>query len=239
MHRFRNHFLYIRIVFLFFLGISPYGCGLVEIETDIASIQIEGLQLLERDEVLSYLGLDPKNANEKSAGDSYKSWKQILLDHPRIEKANVQKRRAIVKIEITEKQGVGIIQSENDLYELDENFSIISKNDVRMTWSPVFSGDFKITGKNVEGSVFYSIWKQSKRLKQDFPDLWKRISEVEVSRDGDIFIYMHYPNRLSVNMGSFISAKQARKLYSSIAFLESESRKAVFLDLRGEDAFYY
>lgn len=231
------------IYFLFFLcGLLFFSCERNR-EKAIAGIKMKGLVHLNREEIISYLGYQSENQEGKETGSHSfvdpKKWEEKLTKHPRIQNASVRWKRSELYLEITEKKPVGVIQIENNLYEIDESFSILSKNDVRLPWTPTLSGHFKKDGNRLGGATFYSIWNQSQRLKKDFPELWKRISEIESRKDGDIFIYFHSPKGLSVNVGSFLSSKQARKLYSGIAFLEARSRNPVFLDLRGEDAFYY
>ncbi|MCC5816574.1 MAG: hypothetical protein JJT78_17615 [Leptospira sp.] len=217
------------------------SCDLIlfERENSIAEIKVYGIEITERADVFSIVGWDSGLPLANLTEEVWSRWKTVLETHSRYESVKVRKNRAILEIHLKEVPVLGVVQIENDIYELGEGFQLISKNDLRSKWLPILTGDFRIQKDKLEGANFFSLWKQASGFREDFPDLWSRLSEIESRKDGDIFMYMHHPHRLKVNMGSFISSKQGRKLYAALAFMEAENKKAEFLDLRGDDGFYY
>jgi cell division protein FtsQ len=210
-----------------------------EKENSIAEIKISGLEITGREDIFAIVGWDSGLPLANLTENEWGRWKSILQSHPRYDSVKIRKNRAVLEIQVIEVPVLGVVQIENDIFELGEGFQLISKNDLRSRWFPILTGDFRIQNDKLEGANFYSLWRQASSFREDFPDLWSRLSEIEARKDGDIYMYMHHPHRLKVNMGSFISSKQGRKLYASLAFMEAENKRAEFLDLRGEDGFYY
>lgn len=188
---------------------------------------------------MALLGRDAKDPTQGLAPQEWKSWVRKLESHPRYSEVKIEKNRAVLNLYIVEEPVLGVAQIENDIYELGDGFRLLSKNELRSNWLPILTGDFRIRDGKMEGANFQSLWKQSLGFKLDYPDVWSRLSEIEARKDGDIFLYLHHPQRMKVNMGSFLSSRQGRKLYASLAYLEAENVKAEFLDLRGDDGFYY
>jgi hypothetical protein len=206
-------------------------------EEPVSQMEISGQIFLTSDEILKILNIQ-RGAPISVEGETAK-YESILSNHPRIQYAQVRKRGMVLEIEIKEKPVIGIVHVEDHMYELDENLQIISKDDVRAKWVPVMRGNFQVQDGSLSGTGFVTFQKQVEHLLKTYPELGQRISEIELDRFGEILIYTHYPVRATIQIGGFISNKQARKLYSSLSYLEAESESPRYMDLREEDAFFY
>lgn len=237
------------------LGLVGLGlaCSWWGSDQDRFQLEILGIEALGRAEVVSILGLPQEPVGVGSGTTGYPislwdrdAWQSKLAIHPRIESVGIDRKGSLVRIHIRERSIRALVQIDGVLYELDEKSRILSRNDVRNAWLPVLTGSFKVhvgqtqgQGDRVEGASFYALQKQVEQMFEDYPALRDRISEVEIRKDGDLYLYLHQPSRMVVNIGNFLSRQQARKLYASLAYMEADNQKPRFLDLRGEDAFYY
>jgi hypothetical protein len=205
----------------------------------VAEVQITGRKYIEKQEIFHLLGLEMDTPIPEEKLTSLKDWEKRLESHPRIVGAKIVRKQARLEISIQEREVDAIVHLDGRFYEIDSEYRVISVDDVRKVWVPILTGSFKLQNNRMEGTNFYAIHEQAEKMFLEFPDIKNRISEIELRKDGDIFIYTHIPVRMTVNIGNFLSNKQARKLYSSLAYMEAESIRPQFLDLRGEDAFYY
>lgn len=236
---------------LLVVGLGLYSCFSDTKENILIEIQITGNHYVYKDEILNSIDWKPGIQYNRQL---IHSWEKQLLQNPRIESVNWKFRYGRLELKIQEREPIGILHTHGDIYEFSSQFYILSKNDVRATWVPIISGDFPMPSieKNFYSSnpsipilevsqspAFRSLWNQSQKIKEKYPLLWQRISEIQLKSDGDIYIYFHEPLRFLVNMGSFLSNRQLRKLQSSVAFFETQSIPVHYLDLRGEDGFYY
>lgn len=240
------------------LGFGMVSCSQEYQNSQILEVQIQGNHWIQRQEILNAIGWKP--------GVFYHSqtlldWDKKLKENPRIQSLKWKYRYGKLEIIVQEREPVGLLHTQGDIYEFDENFFVLSKNDVRATWIPILSGDFPGILKSSypmsenlsidsklgierklevsQSPLFRSLWKQSVLVREKFPLIWQRISEIQLNQDGDIFLYFHEPTRFVANMGNFLSTKQLRKLYSSVAYFEKEAIRVHYLDLTGEDGFYY
>jgi len=218
-----------------FFGVIFLQCGFLT-SSEQAIVEVHGLEGLRYSEVLDILNIE---SSVRLGQVDLSSWHNALEKHPRVSKVSIKKQAGILKIYIEEKKIEWLVQSSGKLYELDSNLKIISIDDVRSKWLPILSGVFKTNKDEIQGSSFLALIQQVNNLFALFPELKERISEVHLSKDGNIYIYLHHPSRMVVEMGVYLSTLQSKKLYSSIAYLENSNSKAQFMDLSGEDAFFY
>ncbi|MCG9876569.1 MAG: hypothetical protein MH321_17475 [Leptospiraceae bacterium] len=218
-----------------FIGALYLQCGFLT-SSEQAIVEVHGLEGLRYSEVLDILNTE---SSVRLSQVDLRSWHNTLEKHPRISKVSIKKQSGILQIHIEEKKIEWLVQSSGKLYELDSNLKIISIDDVRSKWIPILSGVFKTNKDEIQGSSFLALIQQVNNLFALFPELKERISEVHLSKDGNIYIYLHYPSRMVIEMGVYLSNLQSKKLYSSIAYLENSNSKAQFMDLSGEDAFFY
>ncbi|WCL48890.1 cell division protein FtsQ/DivIB [Leptospira sp. GIMC2001] len=219
---------------LIFMGLLNWNCLS---ETKIQQVNVVGQELLRTQEIIAYLDLDNKDIDYSKIDLDALELK--LKTHPRINSAKINKKETILHIEVDETEPALIVQINGRLHELDRNFNILSTDDVRLTRKSVLSGAFKINDNRVEGSNFYALWKQVDKMFSNFPSIEERVSEIELDRNGEIIAYVHHPVRAIVYLGNYISNKQTRRFYASLAYMEAEDVKARVLDLRGEDAVIY
>ncbi|NCS92529.1 MAG: hypothetical protein GW761_01865 [Leptospira sp.] len=210
-------------------------CGFF-VSNERAIVQVDGLETMGYSEVLDILHAE--SSVELSQVD-LNSWVSALEGNPRVEKVSLQKKTGLIQIHIEEKKVAWLVQTAGRLYELDSELKIISIDDVRSKWIPILSGVFKINDNEIQGSSFLTLLQQVNNLFTMFPELKERISEINLAKDGNIYVYLHFPSRMIIQMGVYLSNLQSKKLYSSVAYLENSNSKAEFMDLSGEDAFFY
>ncbi len=218
----------------------------------LAEVKVTGIKTISKKEIFEQISWNP-DVPDPSA--DWKKWESLLAQHPRIRSIKTSYKRGVLELFIEEREAFGILHIGDTLYEFDEEFQIFSRNDTRTVWTPVIAGDFRLSSDafteegagrgfrdnppKVTGPLFESLWRQVVRLRREYPEIWARISEVQRRSDGDIYLYFHEPFRCIVNLGPVLSGIQMRKLYSALAYFEAETEKVRFLDLRGEDGFYY
>ncbi|MCB1158593.1 MAG: cell division protein, partial [Leptospiraceae bacterium] len=151
----------------------------------------------------------------------------------------VQRSGTRLLLSIIERDARFIVNTGDNLYEIDEDFNIISSNFVVDTSVIILSGDFSFNPKNNKDTKFRDFAETVWENFGQFPVLMDRISEVVLGSDGEISIFIYRPMRMKVLMGDTLNRKQVRKLYSSLAYFEKKKNKVGLLDLRGDDAVYY
>ncbi len=204
----------------------------------IEKLVIEGLSILSTQEILDGLGVEPGSL--ATIESSWKTWEKSLLANPRIRTAKVTRtREGLLLVQIQEKKAEFILHIGRDLYEMDEEFGIISKNQVRQSGILVLSGNFIIAEGKVTGTLISDITLEMRSAFQAFPELKQRLSELSIQNDGEFLLYSKSPFRSKIYLGDKLSMLQFRKLYATFAFLENQGTKASEIDLRGEDAVYH
>ncbi len=203
----------------------------------INKLVITGHHKLSKEEILSIL--------EVQAGVPFEDYNLKLLEeklekHPRIKKASVTRRsKEQLLVSIVERGARFIVNSNDNLYEIDEEYQLVSVDDIRDTNLVVLSGEFQL-GKDKKVSKKLKEFSESvENLFEAYPALKERIAEVRLDEDGEITIYTQYPQRIRVNMGNKLESMQVRKLYASLAYFENQTSNVRLLDLRGDDAVYH
>lgn len=204
----------------------------------IEKLVIEGLSILNTQEILDELGVEPGSL--ATIESSWKSWEKRLQENPRIQSAKVTRtREGLLLVQIQEKKAEFILHVGKDLFEMDENYGVISKNQVRQSGILVLSGNFVIQDGKVSGTLISDITLEMRKAFQAFPDLKMRLSELSIQNDGEFLLYSKSPFRSKIYLGDKLSMLQFRKLYATFAFLENQGQSASEIDLRGEDAVYH
>ena len=204
----------------------------------IQKLVFEGLEVLKPADLMGFLEVDPEKIDPEMVG--WKDWEKKLLTHPRIRKVRVSRdREGFLVITLQEKVAEFGVHVGDMLYEIDENREIISQNQVLAENLIVLSGNFPVTGNVVQGTQIEDITKEMRKTILSYPALRTRISEVSLEDDGDVVVYLKSPFRARVFIGDKLDFYSMRKLYASLAYLETENIKASTIDLRGEDAVYH
>ncbi|MCB1178155.1 MAG: cell division protein, partial [Leptospiraceae bacterium] len=156
----------------------------------------------------------------------------------RVKEASVIKRsRNKILVTIHEKKPVFIVNTNDSLYEVDDDFTLVSIDDVRESGVCVLSGDFKLENGRFNGTLFKDLANSVSRAFRMYPELKNRISEVSL-RKGGLVIHIFAPKKLKVLMGNTLDTTQVRKLYASLAYFENQNMEVNTLDLRGDDAVF-
>lgn len=202
------------------------------------SLWIEGIQVLSKEEVLAFLGVE--TGNLVKVEEEWEGYEAKLLTHPRIRSAKVTlERKGVLKLLIVEKRTEFLLHSGSRLFEIDEEGRILEGETLRSFSHPILSGPFEVLGETVQGSSFSAMVSSLRLAFERYPELRDRVSEVQLLSDGEFLLFTKSPFRSKIFLGESLPLQQFRKLYASLAFLESQGRKVREIDLRGEDAVYH
>ena len=203
----------------------------------INKIVIKGHQKLSTREIITILGIQPGVSFEHF---NLQTLEKNLKLHPRIRDASIsQQFDNRLFVNVTEKEAAYIVKTDNHLYEVDREVSILSTDDVREPDLCVLSGDFNHTKEKFTSSRVSDLTGFVSRMFEYYPALKDRIAEINLAADGEIYIYTYRPVKLKILMGTTIDMTQVRKLYAALSYFEAVNKSATLLDLRGEDAVYH
>ncbi len=203
----------------------------------VNKLVITGHQKLSKEEIVAILGVQ---AGVPFEDYNLKVLEEKLEKHPRIKKASVTRRsKEQLLVSIVERGARFIINSNDNLYEIDDDYKLVSVDDIRDANLVILSGEFNL-GQNQQVSKKLKEFCESvENLFETYPQLKDRIAEVRLDQDGEITIYTQYPQRIRVNIGNKLESMQIRKLYASLAYFENQASNVRLLDLRGDDAVYH
>jgi cell division protein FtsQ len=203
---------------------------------DPGKIILNGHRNLQKEEILEMLGItEHTKLKELNIGALEKKLKM----HPRVKDASISLRaKGQLLVTIHERKALYIVNSNDTLYEIDEDAYIISTGDIREKDLVVLSGEFPIHDGAFQGSRLKDFKNSLDTAFKLYPELWNRVSEASLQVDGNIILYIQAPRNLKVFTGSHLDKMQVRKLYSSLAYFENQNVDAYVLDLRGDDAVF-
>ncbi|MBP7281455.1 MAG: FtsQ-type POTRA domain-containing protein [Leptospiraceae bacterium] len=203
----------------------------------VNKLVITGHHKLTKEEIVTILGVQ---AGVPFEDYNLKVLEEKLEKHPRIKKASVTRRsKEQLLVSIVERGARFIVNSNDNLYEIDDEYQLVSVDDIRDANLVVLSGEFQI-GKDQKVNKKLKEFSESvENLLEAYPALKERIAEVRLDEDGEITVYTQYPQRIRVNMGNKLESMQIRKLYASLAYFENQASNVRLLDLRGDDAVYH
>ena len=203
----------------------------------VNKLVITGHHKLTKDEIVGILGVQ---AGVPFEDYNLKVLEEKLEKHPRIKKASVTRRsKEQLLVSIVERGARFIVNSNDNLYEIDEEYQLVSVDDIRDTNLVVLSGEFQIAKDQKVNKKLKEFSESVENLFEAYPALKERIAEVRLDEDGEITVYTQYPQRIRVNMGNKLESMQIRKLYASLAYFENQASNVKLLDLRGDDAVYH
>lgn len=205
--------------------------------SSVNKLVITGHQKLSKEEIVAILGVQ---AGVPFEDYSLKVLEEKLEKHPRIKKASVTRRsKEQLLVSIVERGARFIVNSNDNLYEIDDDYNLVSVDDIRDTNLVVLSGEFQLGQSQQVSKKLKEFCGSVENLFEAYPGLKDRIAEVRLDEDGEITIYTQYPQRIRVNMGNKLESMQIRKLYASLAYFENQASSVKLLDLRGDDAVYH
>ncbi len=203
----------------------------------VNKLVITGHHKLTKDEIVGILGVQ---AGVPFEDYNLKVLEEKLEKHPRIKKASVTRRaKEQLLVSIVERGARFIVNSNDNLYEIDEEYQLVSVDDIRDTNLVVLSGEFQISKDQKVNKKLKEFSESVENVFEAYPALKERIAEVRLDEDGEITVYTQYPQRIRVNMGNKLESMQIRKLYASLAYFENQASNVRLLDLRGDDAVYH
>ncbi|WP_246051844.1 cell division protein FtsQ/DivIB [Leptospira idonii] len=204
----------------------------------VQKLVFEGLVVLKPADLMQFLDVNPEQFDPEKL--EWKDWEKKLITHTRIRKVRVSRdREGFLVITLQEKVAEFVVHVGDMLYEIDEKRDIISQNQVLADNLIVISGNFPVSSHQILGTQIEDVTKEMRQTVSAYPALKTRISEVSLEQDGDIVVYLKSPFRAKVFLGDKLDLFRMRKLYASLAYLETENISASIIDLRGEDAVYH
>jgi cell division protein FtsQ len=207
------------------------------LSSSVNKLVITGHQKLSKEEIVAILGVQ---AGVPFEDYSLKVLEEKLEKHPRIKKSSVTRRsKEQLLVSIVERGARFIVNSNDNLYEIDDDYNLVSVDDIRDTNLVVLSGEFQLGQSQQVSKKLKEFCGSVENLFEAYPQLKDRIAEVRLDEDGEITIYTQYPQRIRVNMGNKLESMQIRKLYASLAYFENQASSVKLLDLRGDDAVYH
>lgn len=208
-----------------------------DVPESVNKFVIKGHQKLSTREIITILGIQPGISFDRF---NLAKLEENLRLHPRIKTAKISRQNDDrLMIAVTEKVASYLVKTGNHLYEINGDLNIISTDDVREADLCVLSGEFKATKGQLSGGRIDDLTRFVDKMFQLYPALKDRIAEINLSPDGEIYIYTYRPEKLKILMGTTMDMTQIRKLYAALAYFEAENKQAALLDLRGEDAVYH
>jgi cell division protein FtsQ len=230
-----KYFAFFLILISLIIIIYDYGyLGKTKNLSGISKLIINGHDKLKKEEIAKILNITEDFSIERA---NLKDLEQKLSSHPRIKKASISRRaKDQLLISIEEHKAKFILNTNDNLYELNEDLKMISKNDVRDESLPILSGEFSLENRNQKKLKDFSI--SINEMFESYPKLKDRISEIHLNDEGEITIFTNSPKNFKIFIGPKLENLQARKIYASLAFFENRSLNIKLLDLRGEDAVY-
>ncbi|PJZ71448.1 cell division protein [Leptospira perolatii] len=204
---------------------------------ELNKLILTGHETLKTEEIIQTMGIQP--------GTSFENYDLSLMEaklssHPRIKSAHLEKKSEDqLLVEITERKPTYIVNSDGSLFEIDSEFHVLSKDDVRTKGLTILSGTFHRENGKVVGASFQDLHTSVENAFRAYPALKSRISEIALHEDGEIFVYTDIPKPIRVQVGTLFQTEQVRKLYAVLAFLEKENIQPKLVDIRGEDAVYH
>ncbi len=203
----------------------------------VNKLVITGHQKLSKEEIVAILGVQ---AGVPFEDYNLKVLEEKLEKHPRIKKASVTRRsKEQLLVSIVERGARFIINSNDNLYEIDDDYKLVSVDDIRDANLVILSGEFNLGQNGQVSKKLKEFCESVENLFEAYPQLKDRIAEVRLDEDGEITIYTQYPQRIRVNIGNKLESMQIRKLYASLAYFENQASNVKLLDLRGDDAVYH
>lgn len=193
----------------------------------IKEFQVEGLERVTRDEVLSRCG---QAALSIFAFDPVKA-ESLIESSPWIEKATVDRRLpATIVIEVTERVPVAFMPVGDDLWLVDTEGRVLAKDDG--TWT----GLVAITGSTVEAAPGQFLDKDTygwglKALAALGPLARARLTEISVQA-GEASLILDDGCRVLIGKETGDVARKAATLDSVLEDLASEGRIAEHIDMR-------
>ena len=207
------------------------------LSSSVNKLVITGHQKLSKEEIVAILGVQ---AGVPFEDYSLKVLEEKLEKHPRIKKASVTRRsKEQLLVSIVERGARFIVNSNDNLYEIDDDYNLVSVDDIRDTNLVVLSGEFQLGQSQQVSKKLKEFSESVENVFEAYPALKERIAEVRLDEDGEITVYTQYPQRIRVNMGNKLESMQIRKLYASLAYFENQASNVRLLDLRGDDAVYH
>ncbi len=219
------------------LAVVVYEFSLDYLPFENGEIILSGNKYLSKEEMLQFIEVSEGKSIEKV---NTQEWEVRLKQNSRIRSVSVNRRsRSKILIAVQERVPKYTVFSNGVLYELDEEWSIVSENDCRNKDILVLSGDFKPSGGSFkEDVVLRDFAKSVYKVLDIYPELKTRVSEFSKSEDGSIYLYLDTPKHLKIAIGTSLGSVQIRKMYSALAYFETNKLTVNNLDLRGDDAVF-
>lgn len=203
----------------------------------VSTIEVEGARYLSREEILVMSGL---SGHQSLTGADLQRAASLLGAHPAVESATIEFVGAgTVSIRLAERACAAQLRDAADglLLDVDAQLVVLSRREARCRDVPLISGVFDSTGARLEDPQLLIVMAGIRRIRELYPALYARLSEVRTQRDGTTEIFLS-GSRLKLIVADRFDGDVVHRLYAGVAYLERERLRKGSLDLRGRDAVY-
>lgn len=202
-------------------------------DPEIREIEVLNNRYLMSNEIVELSGLEP---GIKLTPLERKRAEYRLAAHPVVKEVELEgDLNGLVRITVKERPCAAVIRSGESLYDVDAELRILSTKAVRCMDVPLITGNFEILDGFVKGTrleEFISSWNE---LRPDFPELGKRISEIGLSDQKELMIYISR-SKIRVKMKGPLTENNLRRMRAALSYFETNEGKSGVIDLRGPDA---
>lgn len=221
-------------IFYTFLFLSPFfKIEEVNVSKVSPKLQAETISCAEQyKNSLGNLVLFPSSKVEK-----------ILSQNPRIKDVKIEKKFPHeISLMIEERKAYALIAQNDWIYSVDSDGCVIGQADMQELKRNdflFFTGRFNeqiIPGKKILNPVFYSAKRLAQTLKELSPSLYNDISEIHLTLEGDIYLYLIYGTEIRFD-GNPSSVKLAR--LEAFADQIGSLDKVVYVDFRFDKQIPY
>lgn len=199
--------------------------------TNVKQIRVTGNSYLTSAEVLQASGL--KSDAPMTRGDLFTA-RNKLLEIPAIQSVVMQDENGEIVIRVHERLCSAVLRLDGSMIDVDESGRILHY-DGRCTASPIVSGAFRIQGNNASGEGLSETLLSLRSIREQTPDLEKRISEILVRKGYYTLFMIRPPIQMDV---PDLTAATVERITVSLAYFEKEGRQKGRIDLRGKNALY-
>lgn len=206
-------------------------------EEPIRNLEVRGNQYYTDDEIFQMLGIEHPLEDgqplrnvvlEEAVGRLKKN--RVILNTSIKDDGN---GRYILTVQ--ERRCAAIIRNNERLYDVDDELMILSDQDVRCTNVPIISGAFMESNGKFDHALLLEVVGEFARLKSRFAPLFARFSEIRISRDETMDIYLKR-TRIKIRLGGAFNSQTLLKVETALSYFEKTGAKSGLIDLRGPDA---
>ncbi len=206
-------------------------------ERTVSEIRVEGNRYLNREEALLLAGVEGRTT---ITGAERRAARKRLEAHAAVESAQVEVREGGVLVLRLRERPCGCLvrdAASGRLFDVDASGRVLGAGHVRCRGVPILSGAFHPEAGAFEDPRVLDVLAGLRRIRESYPELYARVSEVRPARDGTTDLFLS-GSRVRIVIADRLEGEVVHRLFAAVAFLERERMQRGTLDLRGRDAVF-